>query len=54
VLQALLSKGRRRHLQRAVTVDSDTSTSDTLLLFATGAAAAKRGAPKITAWPDPR
>ena len=30
----------------AVTVDSDTSTSDTLLLFATGAAA-KRGAPKI-------
>jgi glutamate N-acetyltransferase/amino-acid N-acetyltransferase len=30
----------------AVTVDSDTSTSDTLLLFATGAAA-KRGAPRI-------
>ena len=31
----------------AITVDSDTSTSDTLLLFATGAAA-KRGAAKIT------
>ena len=30
----------------AITVDSDTSTSDTLLLFATGAAAA-RGAPEI-------
>ena len=34
----------------AVTVDSDTSTSDTLMLFATGAAA-KRGAPRIS---DPR
>ena len=34
----------------AVTVDSDTSTSDTLLLFATGAAA-KRGAPAIS---DPK
>ncbi len=31
----------------AITIDSDTSTSDTLLLFATGAAA-KRGAAKIT------
>jgi glutamate N-acetyltransferase/amino-acid N-acetyltransferase len=31
----------------AVTIDGDTSTSDTLLAFATGAAAA-RGAPKIT------
>jgi glutamate N-acetyltransferase/amino-acid N-acetyltransferase len=30
----------------SITVDSDTSTSDTLLLFATGAAK-KRGAPKI-------
>ncbi len=34
----------------AVTVDSDTSTSDTLLLFATGAAA-KRGAQRIA---DPK
>ncbi len=37
----------------AITVDSDTSTSDTLLLFATGAAAA-RGAPKIAAANDKR
>ncbi len=37
----------------AVTVDGDTSTSDTLLAFATGAAAA-RGAAKITTPSDPR
>ncbi|MBZ0141008.1 MAG: bifunctional glutamate N-acetyltransferase/amino-acid acetyltransferase ArgJ [Pseudorhodoplanes sp.] len=37
----------------AITVDSDTSTSDTLLAFATGKAAA-RGAPKITKAGDPR
>ncbi len=37
----------------AVTVDGDTSTSDTLLAFATGAAA-KRGAPKIARANDPR
>src|SRR3954468_3220544 len=37
----------------AVTIDGDTSTSDTLLIFATGAAAA-RGAPKITKASDPR
>ena len=37
----------------AVTVDSDTSTSDTLLLFATGAAA-KRGAPRIDGCRGPR
>jgi glutamate N-acetyltransferase/amino-acid N-acetyltransferase len=37
----------------AVTVDGDTSTSDTLLAFATGAAA-KRGAPKIGRASDPR
>jgi glutamate N-acetyltransferase / amino-acid N-acetyltransferase len=37
----------------AITVDSDTSTSDTLLLFATGAAAA-RGAPVIKAASDRR
>lgn len=38
-LQALLSEGVEPTFN-AVTVDSDTSTSDTLLLFATGAAAA--------------
>ncbi|PWB57984.1 MAG: bifunctional ornithine acetyltransferase/N-acetylglutamate synthase [Bradyrhizobiaceae bacterium] len=37
----------------AVTVDGDTSTSDTLLAFATGAAAA-RGAPRIARAGDPR
>ncbi|MDX2264280.1 MAG: bifunctional glutamate N-acetyltransferase/amino-acid acetyltransferase ArgJ [Hyphomicrobiales bacterium] len=36
----------------AITVDSDTSTSDTLLMFATGAAA-KRGAPDIAFAHDP-
>jgi glutamate N-acetyltransferase/amino-acid N-acetyltransferase len=46
VLQSLLSKGVGATFN-AVTVDSDTSTSDTLMLFATGAAA-KRGAPRIT------
>ena len=45
-LQALLSAARRAAASTAITVDSDTSTSDTLLLFATGAAAA-RGAPAI-------
>ena len=44
-LQALLSKGVRTSFN-AVTVDSDTSTSDTLMLFATGAASG-RGAPAI-------
>ena len=48
----------------AITIDGDTSTTDTLLLFATGAAAA-RGAPRIglaatirgspgSAWRSPR
>ena len=46
VLQSLLSKGVGATFN-AVTVDSDTSTSDTLMLFATGAAA-KHGAPQIT------
>ncbi len=46
VLQALLSKGVKGSFN-AVTVDSDTSTSDTLMLFATGKAAA-RGVPAIT------
>jgi glutamate N-acetyltransferase / amino-acid N-acetyltransferase len=52
VLQALLSKHVRTTFN-AVTVDSDTSTSDTLLLFATGAAS-RRKAPKITELSDPR
>lgn len=49
VLQALVA----RHVEtsfNAVTVDSDTSTSDTLLAFATGAS----GAPLIDALDDPR
>ena len=37
----------------AITIDGDTSTSDTLLLFATGTAAA-RGAPRIGLAHDPR
>jgi glutamate N-acetyltransferase/amino-acid N-acetyltransferase len=45
VLQDLLSRGVGATFN-AVTVDSDTSTSDTLMLFATGAAE-KRGAPRI-------
>ncbi len=52
VLQALLSKGVRTTFN-AVTVDSDTSTSDTLMLFATGAAE-KRGAPRIAETGDRR
>ncbi len=52
VLQALLSAGTVGSFN-AVTVDSDTSTSDTLLLFATGAAK-KRGAPRITDAKDAR
>jgi glutamate N-acetyltransferase/amino-acid N-acetyltransferase len=45
VLQTLLSRSVRGSFN-SITVDSDTSTSDTLLLFATGAAE-KRGAPYI-------
>ena len=37
----------------AITIDGDTSTSDTLLIFATGAAA-RRGAPRIARGGDPR
>ncbi len=37
----------------AITIDSDTSTSDTVLLFATGAAQ-KRGCPRIERGDDPR
>ena len=52
VLQALLSEGVKRSFN-AITVDSDTSTSDTLMLFATGKAAG-RGAPVISELGDPR
>ncbi len=50
-----LTKLAQRHAKttfNSITVDSDTSTSDTLLIFATGAAAA-RGAPKIASPDDP-
>ncbi|WP_426437939.1 bifunctional glutamate N-acetyltransferase/amino-acid acetyltransferase ArgJ [Bradyrhizobium genosp. P] len=52
VLQSLLKAGVEDTFN-AVTIDGDTSTSDTLLAFATGAAAAA-GAPKITRASDPR
>jgi glutamate N-acetyltransferase / amino-acid N-acetyltransferase len=51
-LQALLAKGVR-HSFNAVTIDGDTSTSDTLLAFATGTATAQ-GAPTIARASDPR
>ncbi len=51
-LQTLLTKGVVDSFN-AVTIDGDTSTSDTLLAFATGAAA-ERGAPKIARAADPR
>jgi len=51
-LQALLREGVTDTFN-AVTIDGDTSTSDTLLAFATGAAAA-RGAPKISKASDPQ
>jgi glutamate N-acetyltransferase/amino-acid N-acetyltransferase len=49
-LQSLLKSGVEDTFN-AVTIDGDTSTSDTLLAFATGAAA---GAPKISRAGDPR
>jgi len=52
VLQTLLSKGVQGSFN-AITVDSDTSTSDTLMLFATGAAK-KRGCPAINTAADRR
>jgi glutamate N-acetyltransferase / amino-acid N-acetyltransferase len=52
VLQSLLKSGVEDTFN-ALTIDSDTSTSDTLLAFATGAAAA-HGAPRITRPGDPR
>ncbi|MBB3772260.1 glutamate N-acetyltransferase/amino-acid N-acetyltransferase [Angulomicrobium tetraedrale] len=48
-LQALLSQGVTDSFN-AVTIDGDTSTSDTLMLFATGAS----GAPRISDAEDPR
>jgi len=52
VLQALLKAGVVDTFN-AVTIDGDTSTSDTLLVFASGAAA-RRGAPRIARASDPR
>jgi glutamate N-acetyltransferase / amino-acid N-acetyltransferase len=51
-LQSLLKAGVEDTFN-AVTIDGDTSTSDTLLAFATGAAASQ-GAPKISRASDPR
>ena len=51
-LQAMLSKSVKKSFN-CITVDSDTSTSDTLMLFATGAAA-KRGCPAIDEAGDAR
>lgn len=51
-LQTMLSRAVQGSFN-AITVDSDTSTSDTLMLFATGAAK-KRGAPKIDKATDKR
>jgi glutamate N-acetyltransferase / amino-acid N-acetyltransferase len=52
VLRALLRQGVEDTFN-AVTIDGDTSTSDTLLVFATGAAAA-HGVAKITSMSDQR
>ncbi len=52
VLKALL-RGGVEDTFNAVTIDGDTSTSDTLLAFATGAAAS-HGVAKITRLSDPR
>ena len=51
-LQTMLSKSVQGSFN-AITVDSDTSTSDTLMLFATGAAK-KRGVPQIDKASDRR
>lgn len=52
VLQTLTARGVADSFN-AVTIDGDTSTSDTLLAFATGVAA-ERGAPRIARANDPR
>ncbi len=49
VLQSFITRGADKSFN-AITVDSDTSTSDTLLLFATNKAAHK----PVTAWDDDR
>jgi len=51
-LQAMLARAASSSMN-AVTIDGDTSTSDTLMIFATGAAA-ERGAPLIEAAADRR
>jgi glutamate N-acetyltransferase/amino-acid N-acetyltransferase len=51
-LQALLKEAVGNTFN-AVTIDGDTSTSDTLMAFATGAAA-QRGAPRISRASDPK
>jgi glutamate N-acetyltransferase/amino-acid N-acetyltransferase len=51
-LRACLDPGLEQSFN-AITIDSDTSTSDTLLVFATGSAAS-RGAPRIAVAEDPR
>jgi glutamate N-acetyltransferase/amino-acid N-acetyltransferase len=51
-LQAMLTRAASSSMN-AVTIDGDTSTSDTLMIFATGAAA-RRGAPLIEAAGDRR
>ena len=50
LIQALLSAGVKGSFN-ALTIDGDTSTSDTLLMFATGRA---KGAPRIASATDPR
>ncbi len=52
VLQSMLGKSVEKSFN-SITVDGDTSTSDTLMLFATGAAV-KRGAPRFAAANDRR
>jgi glutamate N-acetyltransferase / amino-acid N-acetyltransferase len=51
-LQTMLTKSVQGSFN-SITIDGDTSTSDTLMLFATGAAA-KRGAPRIALAKDRR
>ena len=51
VLQMMLAEAASETFN-CISIDGDTSTSDTLLAFATGAAA-KRGAPSITNARDP-
>lgn len=51
LLQSLISSGADKSFN-AITVDSDTSTSDTLMLFATGTA--MRGKTSLTSVVDPR